>query len=422
MANELSSTSLFNDSALKGYWKLENVNDSGPSGYTLTNNNTVTFVSAMFNNGASVATSGTKWLSRAFASGIANLITTGSHSISLWIKAPSETPEGSIFRIDGGTPLDDIYITSGTPHMRRTGLTTNTDVGSSVTLSSNTWYHIVGIYDSANSKLKIWVNGVKTEVTASGSGDALGSASLNIGAAAGGSNGFDGIIDDVAFFNRALTDAEVTALYTGNFSASPSASQSPSSSVSPSSSISASPSRSASASPSLSSSFSISLSPSASQSPSSSISRSSSSSISPSQPPGSGLFSKESRNTLPTNKNNLDILYGEEDEVDVSTDNGVRVSIEGSNVYLLHQFRVMNDNGVDAIKAHVNLQTSLSPSLSTVRLQVWNILTGSWETVASNNTALANIDFDLDATIEENQENYYDIDYEVAFRVYQQNI
>ena len=44
---------------LRGYYRLENVNDSGPNGLTLTNNNSVTFTAGRFGNGANYGTTGT---------------------------------------------------------------------------------------------------------------------------------------------------------------------------------------------------------------------------------------------------------------------------------------------------------------------------------------------------------------------------
>jgi hypothetical protein len=95
------------------------------------------------------------------------------------------------------------------------GLTTNVFVLSTEAISAGNWYHMCGVYDSVNSLLKVWVNGVKTEVAASGSAtDSDGDFSIGREGAAD-SEYFDGIIDDVAVFNRALTDAEVTGIYNG---------------------------------------------------------------------------------------------------------------------------------------------------------------------------------------------------------------
>jgi hypothetical protein len=209
---------------------------------------------------------------------------------------------------------------------------------------------------------------------------------------------------------------------------SPSASVSPSSSVSPSpsASISASPSSSPSpsggSSPSASVSLSPSASPSLSPSRSPSASTSPSASASPSQAPGSGLYSKEVLVSLPITKNNLAIIYGEDDEIAVSEDDGVRVALSGLSVsYLVHQFRIIHDTNKDNVCIKVNLQVSLACSISPVYLQVWNVSTGLWETLATNLTSPADTDFTLSYSIESNISNYFDTNYEIAVRVYQLN-
>lgn len=232
--------------------------------------------------------------------------------------------------------------------------------------------------------------------------------------------------------------SSLSASPSSSISASPSSSPSPSSSVSaspsssPSSSVSASPSVTGSPSPSASPSSSPSSS--ASQTPSSSVSHSMSSSVSsspspssspssslsPSQAPGSGLFSKEAIATLPLTKENLAILYGEEDEDNVATDDAVRVSLTSlAGFFMIHQYRVINNNNKDDINVRVNLQSTLAPSSSPVYLQIWNVNTGLWQTLVYNNTEIADTDFDLEYLINTNVENYYDSDNEVALRVYQ---
>ena len=54
-AVELYSTPLYSDANLVAYYRLENTSDSKGS-RTLTNNNSVTFTSAKFNNGANFGT------------------------------------------------------------------------------------------------------------------------------------------------------------------------------------------------------------------------------------------------------------------------------------------------------------------------------------------------------------------------------
>ena len=98
------------------------------------------------------------------------------------------------------------------------GLTTNTSVTSSNTVSAGSWSLVVAIYDSTNTELAVYVDNTKTSVTASGSANDS-NTDFAIGCSFfGGSDAadsfFDGIIDDAAVFDRALTADEVDGLFT----------------------------------------------------------------------------------------------------------------------------------------------------------------------------------------------------------------
>lgn len=208
---QLSNTVLASDANLQGYWQLEDVTDSGPNSYNLTNVNSATFPAGKFNNAVLASTTGPKYLTATDGS-VPNLEISGSQSWTGWIRSNTETPEGNMVAKANGANTHDIFISGARPFFRLAGLTTNTSVQSSQSVSQNVWYHIVGVYDSSTSKLKIYVNNVKTEVTASGSAvDTNGS--FEIGASTAGGNAFDGLIDDIAIFDRALTDSEVALLF-----------------------------------------------------------------------------------------------------------------------------------------------------------------------------------------------------------------
>lgn len=80
------------------------------------------------------------------------------------------------------------------------------------TLVANTWYHVAATFDGRQWTL--YLNGnfensttIATSTLVSGTGD------LNIGAYASGSYHFNGAIDDVRIYNRALSAAEIKNLY-----------------------------------------------------------------------------------------------------------------------------------------------------------------------------------------------------------------
>jgi len=76
---------------------------------------------------------------------------------------------------------------------------------------SNEWYHIAVTYDGA--VLKLYVNGqLNNSRNVSGTLN-LNSRPASIGSDNGAQKFFNGLIDEVKFFNAALTQTEIQAAY-----------------------------------------------------------------------------------------------------------------------------------------------------------------------------------------------------------------
>jgi RHS repeat-associated protein len=88
------------------------------------------------------------------------------------------------------------------------------DAWSSNPVQLNTWTHLVGVFNTADNSMRLYVNGVANGVTFNNSAW-RGKGKVMIGAHSGGSY-FKGNIDDVQVYQRALTPADITALYGGN--------------------------------------------------------------------------------------------------------------------------------------------------------------------------------------------------------------
>jgi glucose/arabinose dehydrogenase/PKD repeat protein len=85
---------------------------------------------------------------------------------------------------------------------------------SATVLTTNTWYHIAGVYDAAARALNIYVNGVLDNGVLSGTVPAAqtdASVNVNIGQRTGmpGDYNFQGRLDEVHIFNRALSASEI---------------------------------------------------------------------------------------------------------------------------------------------------------------------------------------------------------------------
>jgi glucose/arabinose dehydrogenase/PKD repeat protein len=85
---------------------------------------------------------------------------------------------------------------------------------SATVLTTNTWYHIAGVYDAAARTLNIYVNGVLDNGVLSGTVPAAqtdANFNVNIGQRTGlpGTFNFRGRLDEVHIFNRALSASEI---------------------------------------------------------------------------------------------------------------------------------------------------------------------------------------------------------------------
>jgi hypothetical protein len=218
MSGELGNTKLRTDANLQGYWKLNgNFTDSSVNGYNLTASASAPGdVLGMFGNAKDFERDSAQYAAIAHAS-CPNLEITGSQSWLAWVK-PETIGGGNYLHIMAKTATANnraMQVSpTGTARVHFTGLATTPILESDLTMSNGNWYFVCAVYDSANTKIKIWFNGTKKEATASGTMTASNQP-FQIGGYMGGSECFDGVIDECAVFNRALTDTEVLNYYNG---------------------------------------------------------------------------------------------------------------------------------------------------------------------------------------------------------------
>ena len=148
-----------------------------------------------------------------------NFAANESFSISVWFKAAAFTTgdhlidkrgtSGPGYSLGTGSiaasTLDfNVWGASGSPQASKTGL------------SANQWYHAVGVRDTASDRIFLYVNGVLAENTAdSTTGHINSTNSVTIGSRVDQSAGFffNGSIDEVRIYRRALSEAQIKALY-----------------------------------------------------------------------------------------------------------------------------------------------------------------------------------------------------------------
>lgn len=199
------------DTGLVGYWSFNGPDLSGTTAFDRSgkgNNGTLT-------NGPTV-TEGKSGQALNF-NGSSNYVTMGyvlsfsgtqSLSMSAWIK-PNVTNVS--YQTLVGKELDyKLDLDSGGKVNFLLGNSWGRNFASDTSLVAGNWYHIVATYDGTNKKM--YINGSWDKTVASTGNISGNSYQFNIGQR-NSDDYFNGIIDEVRIYNRALTQAEVTALY-----------------------------------------------------------------------------------------------------------------------------------------------------------------------------------------------------------------
>ena len=211
----------------------------GLVGYWSMNENTGTIAGdSSGNNNRGILTNGPTWVDgkrgKALnfdgsndyvdAGGGSALNFTGSFSISAWIY-PRSFGGGSRGRIvdrDTGSLGYMFFVDNAGGANSTNGLSmirnaagSNNFVGSNNSINLNRWQHVVGTYNSSGNVVSMYVNGAAVTTFDSWTGPpSSASVNLRIGnSPATATREFNGLIDEVRIYNRALSAAEIQALY-----------------------------------------------------------------------------------------------------------------------------------------------------------------------------------------------------------------
>ena len=143
---------------------------------------------------------------------ISSLNAQQNFSISLWFKENVRRTNGFMFS-SGTGGSNDISINAANGTLKiNVGGTRNVNITS---YSSNVWYHVVLTVENTTAKVYL-DNGSPTTVTVGSNTSSSSGTLAKIGDLSFASGYyFDGQIDEVAIFNRALNTTEIAALYGG---------------------------------------------------------------------------------------------------------------------------------------------------------------------------------------------------------------
>jgi concanavalin A-like lectin/glucanase superfamily protein/PA14 domain-containing protein/glycosyl hydrolase family 2 len=144
--------------------------------------------------------------------------TTKDYSVSAWVKlAALPGNYATAVSEDGRATANPFYLQYGQGGFAFS-LPGDVRAKASMTPTLGQWYHLVGVRNQATDESKLYIDG-KLAATTTGGVDGIATGPLAIGRAkfAGQKGDFwNGSIDQVKIFDQALTDTEISTLYTAH--------------------------------------------------------------------------------------------------------------------------------------------------------------------------------------------------------------
>ena len=133
-----------------------------------------------------------------------------NYSVSFWFKGNDSTLNDVMIGGASNNYFPYLSLTSGNIRVYFRNTSVSRSILTDVTYAADTWYHLVISQGVTNTVA--YINGVnKGNVTSINGGTSI--AINTIGSYETGGFPFNGFIDEVAFFNTALTDAEILSIY-----------------------------------------------------------------------------------------------------------------------------------------------------------------------------------------------------------------
>ena len=142
---------------------------------------------------------------------------------------------------------------------------------------------------------------------------------------------------------------------------------------------------------------------------------------SPSLPSSTRIYSNEENSTLPTNDTDLTSTFSQSDYNAVAADDSNNVFQTSTNNYNIFLFKKKHTEK-NSIFLTIRLKSDRAPFYSPVYLQIYNKNSSTWETLNNNHTEKANVNFTLTGTVISNSSNYFDNNYWISYRIYQESI
>jgi hypothetical protein len=206
-------------------WELEEASGTRfdavvASANDLGDNNTVTQATGKVGNCAHFTSANTEFLNKASN---ASLQVSGSFSVAVWVKFTSVTTAGFIAKQagSGGSGVREYYLAYAAGYGFNFSVRNSADTTSSSAIHAGggattaTWYFITGVFDAAGPTVHVNRNaGTRTSI-AGPAAAYVGTNQVCLGSFSDGTLLLNGDLDQVCFWNRAITTGEETTLYNG---------------------------------------------------------------------------------------------------------------------------------------------------------------------------------------------------------------
>jgi len=190
---------------LQAFYKLTDPSDSSGNNNTLTVNGNVQFDTGKI--GLAAGFDGSSWLSTSGNTAFG----TDDLAVGMWVNAVNLSQDQKMVFVGGASGFA-FSLLDGTVHISKANVADLYDFSSGA-VTNNSWFHV--LIKRAGSTFTCYVNGSSVGTYDSGSVIDFTGTDYFFGAYIDGLTGYsiEGQIDAVGIWNRALNDAEVSALY-----------------------------------------------------------------------------------------------------------------------------------------------------------------------------------------------------------------
>lgn len=227
---ELNSTYLIDDANLQGYWRMESGGlDASDNAYNLAHSTSMDTTTGVFGTAYDSTRADKDYLYRLHATGIPNLQITGDVSVTMWAKVDNVSVYTCLLslsgdrnvEVSGGNTLYRIAVTTSKKIeiFHEYGSGTNVAYTFQDDIPIGEWFHLAFVKEqTGDGKWHVFINNVEDGSGYGYPNNATDGSQSNL--YIGGSINvtlpewnLEGSLDDVAVFDRILTDSEIALLY-----------------------------------------------------------------------------------------------------------------------------------------------------------------------------------------------------------------